>query len=48
MGYFPVWYNSRVVIYERKMFLRSATGNIKQTFKAKCDVINFGQIQLIN
>ena len=26
MGYFPVRYNSRVVIYERKMFIRLATG----------------------
>ena len=25
MGYFPVRYNSRVVIYERKMFIRLAT-----------------------
>ena len=26
MGYFPVRYNSRVIIYERKMFIRLATG----------------------
>ena len=26
MGYFPVRYDSRVVIYERKMFIRWATG----------------------
>ena len=26
MGYFPVRYDSRVVIYERKMFIRLATG----------------------
>ena len=25
MGYFPVRYDSRVVIYERKMFIRLAT-----------------------
>ena len=25
MGYFPVRYNSRVVIYERKIFIRLAT-----------------------
>ena len=25
MGYFPVRYESRVVIYERKMFIRLAT-----------------------
>ena len=25
MGYFPVSYDSRVVIYERKMFIRLAT-----------------------
>ena len=25
MGYFPVTYDSRVVIYERKMFIRLAT-----------------------
>ena len=27
MGYFPVRYDSRVVIYERKMFIRLATGH---------------------
>ena len=27
MGYFPVRYDSRVVIYERKLFIRLATGN---------------------
>ena len=26
MGYFQVRYNSRVVIYERKMFIKLATG----------------------
>ena len=26
MGYFSVRYDSRVVIYERKMFIRLATG----------------------
>ena len=26
MGYFPVKYDSRVVLYERKMFIRLATG----------------------
>ena len=26
MGYFPVRYDSRVIIYERKMFIRLATG----------------------
>ena len=26
MGYFPVRYDSRVVIYERKIFIRLATG----------------------
>ena len=26
MGYFQVRYDSRVVIYERKMFIRSASG----------------------
>ena len=25
MGYFPVRYDSRVIIYERKMFIRLAT-----------------------
>ena len=35
MGYFRVRYNSRVVIYERKMFIRLATG-------FKC---NFGKKQ---
>ena len=29
MGYFPVRYHSRVVIYERKMFIRLATDNIQ-------------------
>ena len=28
MGYFPVWHDSRVIIYERKMFIRLATGSI--------------------
>ena len=28
MGYFPVRYDSRVVIYEHKMFIRLATGHI--------------------
>ena len=28
MGYFPVRYDSRVVIYKRKMFIRFATGDI--------------------
>ena len=33
MGYFPVRYNSRVVIYERKMFIRLATvANLKNYF----------------
>ena len=26
MGYFPVRYDSRVIIYDRKMFIRLATG----------------------
>ena len=26
MGYFPVRYDFRVIIYERKMFIRLATG----------------------
>ena len=29
MGYFPVRYDSRVIIYERKMFIRLATGLLK-------------------
>ena len=29
MGYFPVRHDSRVVIYERKMFIRLATGVVK-------------------
>ena len=33
MGYFPVRYNSRVVIYEHKMFIRFATG-----VKSDCSV----------
>ena len=28
MGYFPIRYDSRVVIYERKMFIRLATGEL--------------------
>ena len=36
MGYFPVRYDSRVVIYERKMFIRLAT----DLFQAlKCSII---------
>ena len=27
MGYFPVKYDSRVIIYEHKMFIRLATGD---------------------
>ena len=27
MGYFPVRYDSRVVIYDRKMFIRLATSS---------------------
>ena len=30
MGYFPFRYDSRVVIYERKMFIRLATGVIER------------------
>ena len=40
MGYFPVRYYSRVVIYERKMFIRLATDvGIKssQTFPKEVD-----------
>ena len=32
MGYFSVRYDSRVVIYERKMFIRLATENYKSHF----------------
>ena len=28
MGHFPVRYDSRVVMYERKMFIRLATGSL--------------------
>ena len=31
MGYFQVRYDSRVVIYERKMFIRFATGVLVTT-----------------
>ena len=39
MEYFQVRYDSRVVIYERKMFIRLATGQIKQAivFKARSE-----------
>ena len=30
MGYFPVSYDSRVIIYERKMFIRLATGKFSE------------------
>ena len=29
MGYFPVRYDSRVIIYERKMFIRLATAKVR-------------------
>ena len=32
MGYFPVRYDPRVVIYERKMFIRLATGGFLENF----------------
>ena len=32
MGYFPVRYDSRVIIYERKMFIRLATGHSDSIF----------------
>ena len=32
MGYFSVRYDSRVVIYEHKMFLRLATGQLLRQF----------------
>ena len=36
MEYFPVRYDSRVIIYERKMFIRLATGLIEyRWFKQK-------------
>ena len=35
MVYFPVKYNSRVVIYERKMFIRLATGNCEYIYNLK-------------
>ena len=30
MGYFPVRYDARVVIYERKLFIRLATGHTER------------------
>ena len=36
MGYFPVRYDSRVVIYERKMFIRLVTDVIKKLFWGCC------------
>ena len=37
MGYFPVRNDSRVVIYERKMFKRLSTGEpVNSYFKAFC------------
>ena len=38
MGYFPVRYDSRVVIYERKMIIRLATGFI---FYIKVDICTY-------
>ena len=38
MGYFPVRYYSRVIIYERKMFIRFATGFI---FYIKVDICTY-------
>ena len=32
MGYIPVSYNSRVVIYERKMFIRLGTGLLPRLY----------------
>ena len=37
MGYFPVRYDSRVVIYDRKMFIRLATGIIQNNISVAID-----------
>ena len=39
MGYFPVRYDSRVVIYERKMFIRFATGKFLVRYDSR--VVNY-------
>ena len=36
MGYFPVRYDSRVVIYEHKMFIRLATGPGLAAMAGRC------------
>ena len=36
MGYFPVRYDSRVVIYERKMFIRLATDAVDKELNLIC------------
>ena len=38
MEYFPVRYDSRVVIYEHKMFIRLATGHTES--KSNCAIIH--------
>ena len=42
-GYFPVRYDSRVVIYEHKMFIRLATGEVTDQDKLAPD---YSSIQL--
>ena len=40
MGYFPVRYDSRVVIYECKMFIRLATGLVAKGERLSREVIS--------
>ena len=40
MGYFPVRYDSRVVIYERKMIIRLATG-LLSTHCLDCKILTY-------
>ena len=35
MAYFPVRYDSRVVIYERKMYIRLATDRLKKEIERR-------------
>ena len=44
MGYFPVKYDSRVVIYKRKFFIRLATG----VFAISSMMLIFNKLRVMN
>ena len=49
MGYFPVRYDSKVVIYERKIFIRLATGH--QLYRdtspyVECSLVDISRVEL--